>query len=103
MQPNVLKWKLAYMEAEVDQARVERDAWNVYVAQLEARGKGFENQIVQNAPQVRVAVSKYFLPYNEDQKLKRQLVAAHLRNVKMKQRSDKASKDVLGYMNALHF
>lgn len=66
------KREKADVEVEVEQARVQLDARNAHVVELEALPTKLEKQLEQSAPKVHVAQSKYLLPYDDAQTLKEQ-------------------------------
>lgn len=78
------------------------NAQNAYVVKLGAYVTDLEKQPEQSAFQVHVVKLKYLLLYVEAQKLKQRLVTDVSCNAEMEQSSMNASKNVLGYMDALH-
>lgn len=52
------KQKISDVETEIEEARVELDAWNIYVAEMKALATELEEQLEHSALQMRVAKSK---------------------------------------------
>lgn len=70
--------------------------------ELEGFATEFDNQLKQRTLQVRFVESKYLLLYDEAQTLKHRLAMSVLCDVGMEQRWCNGSRDVLGYIDALH-
>lgn len=55
----------------MEQVRMELNAWSPHVAELKAFATELKRQLVQGVSQVREAESKYFLPFDETQTLRK--------------------------------
>lgn len=97
-----LKRKKANVEAEVEKACVELNAWNARLPEMEAYASELKKQLEQSAPQVRIAESKYSLLYDETQTLKQRLATDMFCDGEREQRLINASKHDLRYMDTLH-
>lgn len=96
------KQKKVDVESKLEQTRIELDAWNARVADLDARGTDLKKPLEYSASQVCVTRTKYSLLYDEIYLLKQRLAADIYCDREMEQSLVNEGKDMLRYMDALH-